>query len=93
MNEAERRLHLHRLAEGRMQKIARIVENELPDRRYINFAVVTFTVGDGGGYVGYVSNSDRACMVKALRECADMLERKMDLPPGSPLLGPSTTRN
>lgn len=37
------------------------------------FALVLFTFGEGG-FLTYMSNAQRADMVKALRECADKIE-------------------
>ena len=47
------------------------------------FAVLGFTFGEGG-WSTYVSNSERDCMVKALRETADHLEANLDMPPIGP---------
>ena len=33
-----------------------------------------------GGYTSYISNAERASMVLALRECAENLERGLDMP-------------
>jgi hypothetical protein len=76
------KLARHRVAEGTLQSLARRIDKALPEG--ICFALVTFTVGDGG-YAGYVSNGQRADMIKALRECATVLEIKADMPPGAPL--------
>lgn len=81
MREDEK-LQRHRIAEGRMQDLAKRIDKRLPEG--ILFALVTFTAGEGG-YAGYVSNGHRADMIKALRECADILEAKADMPPGAPL--------
>jgi len=45
------------------------------------FCLVSFSFGPGG-YLTYVSNANRSDMVKALRECADVLERNAESPPG-----------
>ena len=47
------------------------------------FALLGFDKGDGG-WATYVSNAERDCMVKALREMADTLERGLDHKPGAP---------
>lgn len=71
---------MHVAGAKRMQAIARLVEQRLPDGML--FVVMTFTPGEdgSGGYSGYISNADRADMIKALRECADTLEARMDTP-------------
>ena len=42
------------------------------------FALMVFEQGGPGGLASYVSNADRADMVKALREMADNLEQGLD---------------
>lgn len=75
----------HRASERRLRDIAKQVERRIPTGTY--FAVVTFNNHDhgGGGYAGYISNAERASIIAALRECADTLEAKMDVPPGAPI--------
>lgn len=76
------KLARHRNTEALLQGIAKGLDDILPEG--ICFALVTFTVGSGG-YAGYVSNGRRPEMIKALRECADTLEARADMPPGAPL--------
>lgn len=83
MSRDEELLRLHRAAEARLRGLADRISEQLPEG--IGFALVTFTVGEGG-YAGYVSNARRADMIKALRECADKLEAKRDSPPGAPIV-------
>ena len=82
MTNRARQLKLHRKAESRLQDIARSIDDQLPNG--ICFALVTFTPG-AGGYSGYVSSAQRDDMIAALRECADVLEAKRDVPPGQPI--------
>lgn len=82
-DEREAALSAHRATENLMQGMAKGIEKVLPAG--VCFALVTFTAGHGG-YAGYVSNSQRSSMIKALRECADKLEARHDLPPRSPSL-------
>lgn len=72
----------HRETEQRLQALARMIDAALPAG--VAFALVTFTVGDAG-YAGYVSSGNRTDMIKALRECADVIEAKADLPRGAPM--------
>lgn len=44
----------------------------------VSFAMLMFTMGEGG-WASWCSNSERGNMVKALREMADVLERKGDV--------------
>lgn len=47
----------------------------------VGFALLVFEFHKPG--IGnYISNAKRADMVKALRETADRLEKKQDIPPG-----------
>lgn len=70
-----KKIALVQQVESRMQGLCRAIDSRLPEG--IGFALVTFTFGDNG-YATYGSNAERGCMVKALRECADVLEAKMD---------------
>lgn len=53
----------------------------------VGFAVLLFE--HGGGQMTYVSNSNRADMIRALRECATTLELMQDQPPRDPFTGRS----
>ena len=44
------------------------------------FMLVVFEFGDPG-ISNYVANGERSDCIKALRECADRLERNQDIPP------------
>ena len=57
---------------ARLQKIAKMVENKLP--RGWGFAVFAFTFDDVHRNMQWVSNADRASMIKTMREMADRLE-------------------
>lgn len=61
------------------QGIAQIV-GPLFDRAGAGFALIGFQFGDGG-WTTYVSNAERDGVIKALRECADIIERNQDMPP------------
>lgn len=76
------KLRRFRVAESRLQKCARLVSRQLPAG--VGFALVCFTHG-AGGYSGYVSDLHRDDMIKALRECADVLEARRDVKPGDPI--------
>jgi hypothetical protein len=54
--------------------------NEIFGEKY-GFMLLVFPFG--GGPAHYISNSSRKDMIKALREKADVLEAKMDLPVNS----------
>lgn len=58
-------------AERKMQSIARVVGNMVPQGW--GFAVLCFSFGENG-FMNWVSNAQRQDMIKALRECADKLE-------------------
>ena len=58
-------------AERKMQSIARIVGNMVPQGW--GFAVLCFSFGEDG-FMNWVSNARRHDMIKALRETADKLE-------------------
>lgn len=94
MGEAKRRKDAqaasYREAEAQLQRIANYIENQLPPD--ILFALCIFGKLDSK-YGGYVSNAHREDMVKALRECADNLEAKFDVPPGEPIPGVDTEPN
>jgi hypothetical protein len=45
------------------------------------FALLMFSFGEDG-FLTHVSNANRADLVKLLRECADVLSRGADSPPG-----------
>ena len=71
-----------RESERKLQLIAKFIDAQLPEG--IVFALTIFTVGEAS-YAGYVSNAERADMIKALRECADTLEAKAESAPGANL--------
>ncbi|SFI59828.1 hypothetical protein [Albimonas pacifica] len=85
MAEQERRLTLYRRGEARLQKLARIIERELPKGMVFVLHIGTPNPEGGVGYGGYVSNGDRAQMIAAIREAADTLEARGDVPPGAPI--------
>ncbi len=70
-------LELHQQVEEKLQGLAQHIEHTLPQG--VCFALLTFTVGESG-YTGYVSNANRADMVTALLEAADILARRLDAP-------------
>lgn len=57
--------------ERKMQGIAGAVKPMVPEG--CGFAVLVFHYGEGG-FMNWVSNAQRADMIKALREMADKLE-------------------
>lgn len=66
-------------AEEAAQLAARAIGSLLPPD--YGFALLVFSFGPGG-FLTHVSNADRSDMVKVLRECADVLDRHADSPPG-----------
>ena len=80
MNEQQK----YRQTEGMLQDVARGLRQIFPAG--IEFGLVIFTSGDSK-YSGYVSSAEREGMIKALRECADNLEARMDVPSGHPIPG------
>lgn len=58
-----------------MRTVANAVKELLPDG--LGFAVLVFEFE--GGPAGYISNAQRAEMIKALREQADVLEAHLDI--------------
>lgn len=48
----------------------------------VGFALVMFEWGDGG-WLTYISNGQRADMIRALRECADKIEGGLTAEVGS----------
>ena len=49
------------------------------------FALIVFEFGQPG-ISNYISNGDRADMIKTLRETADRLEKNQDMPPVHPTI-------
>ena len=61
--------------------IASLLDSDLSSAygRRMGFALVVFQFGVGG--VGdYISNGERSDIIKAMRETADRLEKKQDIP-------------
>jgi hypothetical protein len=77
--------HLREMDEPEMRKymamLAGVIESLLPAadnaRGRALFVALVF---DDPGLAQYVSNCDRSTMVQALRECADRLEAREDIP-------------
>lgn len=74
---AETELQLREL-EDMAQAIAKRV-GPMFDQAGVCFALLGFTVGEKG-WSTWVSNAERPCMIKALREMADVLETGGDMP-------------
>lgn len=56
------------------------INKDLTEKKY-GYVLIVFQFGDNDEKVGhYISNADRKDMIKALREKADILENKMDIP-------------
>jgi len=68
-----------RRCEGILKDIGSIIGPIFP--KGWGFALLCFTYGSDG-YSSFVSNCNRAHMIKALRECADQLEKRVDVPHG-----------
>ena len=77
MNQAEK----HKNTEDLMRKLGIAIETTLDKfTENMGFALVVFRMGEPG--IGnYVSNSGRQSMIQVLRETADRLEAKEDIPP------------
>jgi hypothetical protein len=60
-----------------MKAAARAVERELPPAT--GFIILAFPFG-AGGVAQYIANCDRSTRVRMLRETADRLEQKEDVP-------------
>ena len=67
-----------------MREIARNIESKT-GKKY-GFAVLVFPFGNKERTAHYISNSNREDMIKALREKADVLEQKQDIPSGGGML-------
>ena len=59
-------------AERKTTEIGRIIGDQMP--KGWGFALLIFSFGEQG-FMNWVSNAQRADMIKALRECADRLEK------------------
>lgn len=60
----------------KLKEMADILSDMMPG---VGFAIVTFEFGDNPGrYGNYISNGQRPDMIRALRECADRLEKRQD---------------
>lgn len=70
-------------AEAVAREVGRLIGSAVPEG--YGFAVLVFSFGPGGATT-YVSNADRADMIRALRECADRLEARKDTPAGEPFV-------
>ncbi len=66
-------------AERAAQFVAQSIGYRLPEG--YGFALLVFSFGEAG-YLTHVSNCERTDLVKILRECADVLDRNADSPPG-----------
>lgn len=100
----------HQFNSAKLQRIAKWLSKELAPGTHFALVVFDSDIKglevqisadhlerkiSGAGYSGYVSNADRDAMIKALRECADVLEAKKDFAPADPAVreavdGPST---
>ena len=65
-----------RQGEGIIRDIGSIIGPIFP--KGWGFTLLCFTFW-AGGYSTYISNAKRADMIKALRECADQLEKRIDV--------------
>ena len=65
---------MNELVKGKMQKIARKVDEELPNG--YGFVVLTFNFGEGiDNEMMYVSNANRQDIVKAMKEWIEKTEQ------------------
>jgi hypothetical protein len=72
---------LEDMTEPELRELTTRVLNAVKERLPPNtsFTVLFWPFGEHG-IAQYGSNSERADMIKALRECADRLERRQDVP-------------
>ena len=65
-----------------LQGIARAMEDILKELYGVRmgFGLMVFQFGSEGRTADYISNGDRECMIKALREAADKLEAGKTIP-------------
>lgn len=78
----------------RLRPLAKHIETKLADGTLFALVIfdqdlvgkpIVYKAGDvpeisAGGYSSYISNADRHGIVRALRECAEKLERALDVP-------------
>ena len=65
---------MNEIVKGRMQKIARKVDEELPSG--YGFVVLAFNFGEGKDIeLMYVSNANRQDIFKAMKECIEKTEQ------------------
>ena len=83
MTDQARRLAQYRKGEAKLQKLARIIGKELPEGMIFVLHIHTPNPDGSVSYGGYVSNGERGEMIAAMRETADTLEARMDVPPGA----------
>lgn len=67
--------------EGIMQKLASVIDKCLEDSfgHKLGFALLVFEF-DKSGIGNYISNAERETMILSLRETADRLELKQEMP-------------
>lgn len=77
MNQAEEQKETEKF----MKKMGIAIETTLDEfTENMGFALIVFKIGEPG--IGnYVSNAGRESMIEALRETANRLEAKQDIPP------------
>ena len=65
-----------------LKGVARALEDVLPEIYgfRMGFALMVFPFGSEERGADYISNGDRECMIKALREAADKLEAGKTIP-------------
>lgn len=79
MNSIEKQ----QILEKAMQAIAGAVEDTFNETiGPMGYALIVFELGRPG-FGNYISNAQRADMIKALRKTADRLEKNQDIPPGN----------
>lgn len=76
-------LRQHRATEAKLQSLAKMIEDELPDG--VHFALVCFTTSPDEtiGYASYVSNAERQSMIAGLTEAVVQLGSRSDSGPSA----------
>lgn len=72
-------LPIEKDTDGTMRQLADSMEEYIGKEKY-GFMVMVFPFGEDVRTAHYISNSNRADMIKALREKADVLEERQDIP-------------
>lgn len=75
-------LPIEKYTDGSMRHIANTIESQIGSENKYGFMVLVFPFGEDTRVAHYISNANREDMIKALREKADVLEKKFDISVG-----------